>query len=269
MRERAPPRRCALSGSHAATTPPSPSHSSALLRRRVISDHGDYSGDYGLIEKWPSDLADVLTRVPMIAKVPGGVRSARVDALVQHLDVMATALALMRVAPRHTHFSVSQLPLLLGEAPPDLARAAFAEGGYPTTAPRSHEGNCADPVTGPGTCAPGLLYEPKAYQEWHEPMTVCNAVMVRTRDFKLVRRSDALDGDHDSELYDLTSDPRELVNLYGNASYAAQRAQLSEMLLRWLIQTSDVVSGQQDSPVEPDELPREMVNGAWPDTPGW
>ena len=26
------------------------------------ADHGDYAGDYGLVEKWPSGLEDVLTR---------------------------------------------------------------------------------------------------------------------------------------------------------------------------------------------------------------
>eukprot|EP01113_Clastostelium_recurvatum_P038107 TRINITY_DN5653_c0_g1_i1.p1 TRINITY_DN5653_c0_g1~~TRINITY_DN5653_c0_g1_i1.p1 ORF type:complete len:349 (+),score=60.44 TRINITY_DN5653_c0_g1_i1:37-1047(+) len=34
----------------------------------VMSDHGDYAGDYGLVEKWPSGLEDVLTRVPMLIR---------------------------------------------------------------------------------------------------------------------------------------------------------------------------------------------------------
>ena len=29
-----------------------------------FSDHGDWAGDYGLVEKWPSALDGVLTRVP-------------------------------------------------------------------------------------------------------------------------------------------------------------------------------------------------------------
>ena len=235
----------------------------------VLADHGDYAGDYGLVEKWPSGLEDVLVRVPLIAKVPGGARGQTLAGLVQHMDVMQTALDLMRAPARHTHFSVSLLPQLLGAAPPDMARAAFAEGGYPTTAPRSHEGNCADPVTGAGTCTPGTIYYPKAYQEWHEPLTVANAAMVRTHTHKLVRRSDVLDRDHDSELYDLAADPRELVNVYDNASYAGVRAQLSTMLLEWYMQTSDVVAGEAGSPVSPDELPRDMYEGSWPDTPGW
>ena len=235
----------------------------------VLADHGDYAGDYGLVEKWPSGLEDVLLRVPLLARVPGGARGQVSAGLVQHMDVMATALELMGAPARHTHSSVSLLPQLRGEAPPDMARAVFAEGGYPTTAPRSHEGNCADPVTGAGTCTPGAIYYPKAFQEWHEPLTVCNAAMVRTHAFKLIRRSDVLDRDHDSEMYDLVNDPLELVNVYANGSYAPQRAELSNQLLEWMMQTADVVAGEADSPVAPDELPREMVHGEWPETPGW
>ena len=36
------------------------------------SDHGDYAGDYGLVEKWPSGLESCLTHVPLIARMPGG-----------------------------------------------------------------------------------------------------------------------------------------------------------------------------------------------------
>ena len=36
----------------------------------VFSDHGDYAGDYGLVEKWPSGLEDVLTRVPLYVRAP-------------------------------------------------------------------------------------------------------------------------------------------------------------------------------------------------------
>ena len=43
---------------------------SASTNVAVWSDHGDYAGDYGLVEKWPSGLEDVLTRVPLIIRAP-------------------------------------------------------------------------------------------------------------------------------------------------------------------------------------------------------
>lgn len=35
------------------------------------SDHGDWAGDWGLVEKWPNAFDDDLTRVPLIIRRPG------------------------------------------------------------------------------------------------------------------------------------------------------------------------------------------------------
>jgi arylsulfatase A-like enzyme len=228
----------------------------------VLSDHGDYAGDYGLVEKWPSGLEDVLLRVPTIARVPGGLRGQVADGLIQHMDITPTILDLMNVTAQHVHAGVSQLPVLLGSEAPDLDRIVFAEGGYGTLEPRDLEGDCADPLKAPD-CNPGSIYYPKAYQEFHEPLTVCRSAMVRTGTHKLVRRSDVLDTDHDSELYDLAADPLELVNVYDNASYAGVRAELSEALFAWYLTTSDVIQMPFVSPYGADELPREMPSGNW------
>jgi choline-sulfatase len=65
----------------------------------VFADHGDYTGDYGLVEKWPSGLEvttilitasyftaeisflikDVLTRVPLLVRMPGGAENHVVE----------------------------------------------------------------------------------------------------------------------------------------------------------------------------------------------
>ena len=44
------------------------------------------------------------------------------------------------------------------------------------------------------------------------PLSVCRSVSVRNLTHKLVFRSDPLDRDHSSELYDLVADPYELSN---------------------------------------------------------
>ena len=232
----------------------------------VLSDHGDYGGDYGLVEKWPSGLEDVLTRVPLLAKVPGGVAGQATAALVQHMDVMPTILDVMGVPARHAHHGVSLLPVLRGAAAPDMARAVFAEGGYSSSTPRSFEGDCADALR--SLCDPAGIYYPKGVQEWHEKATVTSAAMVRTQTMKLIRRSDQLAADEGSELYDLARDPLELHNVYGNASYAPAAAELANLLLEWYIQTSDVVVEEQDGPYAPDELPRRMLPGNW-SGPAW
>lgn len=209
------------------------------------SDHGDYYGNYGLVEKWPSGLEDTLVRVPFIARVPGGVAGQVSDGLIQHMDLVPTLLDVMGVPAQHAHQGLSLLPLLQGQVPPDDTGrdAVFAEGGYSKALePMDLEGDCADPIRAAGDCDATGIYCPKAYQEWNEPLTVCRSVMVRTATHKLIQRSDPLDPDHDSELYDLVADPLELNNLYGNASYTSVQASLQLRLLQWYVQTSDLVS---------------------------
>ena len=36
-----------------------------------FSDHGDFAGDYGLVEKWSNAGEDIITRVPLIVRTPG------------------------------------------------------------------------------------------------------------------------------------------------------------------------------------------------------
>jgi len=65
----------------------------------VFADHGDYAGDYGLVEKWPSGLEDVLTRVPFLWRTPGGSRGTCYLSRVYHheseqeLDLCHTCLS--------------------------------------------------------------------------------------------------------------------------------------------------------------------------------
>ena len=49
---------------------------SASTNVAMWSDHGDYAGDYGLVEKWPSGLEDVLTRVPLLIRAPQSAMAA-------------------------------------------------------------------------------------------------------------------------------------------------------------------------------------------------
>lgn len=210
----------------------------------VFSDHGDYAGDYGLVEKWPSGLEDVLTRVPLIVRTPGGAENHVVQEMVQHMDIVPTLLALAGLNASHVHFAQDLSPQLFG-ARGDPSRLAFAEGGYSTHEPRDFEGRCSDSTTG---CAqPGAIYYPKEKQEQEVPLSVCRAAMVKSSTHKLVLRSDPQALDHYSELYDLQADPLEMHNVYGNVTYASAEAGLKTQLMLWLLQTSDVTPWHEDS----------------------
>ena len=104
----------------------------------VCSDHGDYAGDYGLVEKWPSGLEDCLTHVPLIARIPGGTPGHVSPELIELFDVMPTCLDLAGTKATHTHFARSLMPQLHGSAG-DPQRAAFTEGGYNTYEPQAFE----------------------------------------------------------------------------------------------------------------------------------
>jgi arylsulfatase A-like enzyme len=234
----------------------------------ITSDHGDYAGDFGLVEKWPSGLEDVLLRVPFIVRVPGSKPNQVIKAQIQHFDLVPTLLDVMNIKLQHVQFGISQLPLLLGTVIPDENRSVYAEGGYSSLEQRDFEGDCTDPLR--EECDPTSIYYPKGYQEWNEKITVCRSVMIRTLSYKLIRRSDPLDVDHDSELYDLINDPLELSNQYTNPAFATIRADLSERLLQWLLQTSsiNVLPFTNSSLVTStlnngDEIPRSMYFGNW------
>jgi choline-sulfatase len=208
-----------------------------------FSDHGDYAGDYGLVEKWPSGLEDALTRVPLVIRAPGMKRGHVVEELVELFDIMPTALDLAGVDCRHTHFARSLVPQLQGAAG-DPNRAAFAEGGYDTHEPHCFEGKAADGVAS----NPKGIYYPKGKQQQEHPGSVCRSTMIRTRTHKLVQRPDGQD-----ELYDLAADPAELNNLHGDPAHDSIQRQMEKRLLDWYVHTADVV------PFDPD--PRGLPPG--------
>ena len=209
----------------------------------VWADHGDYAGDYGLVEKWPSGLEDVLTRVPLLVRTPGGKMGQVVKTPVQLFDIVPTVLEIAGINLTHVQFGVSQLPQIMGK-PGDASRAVFAEGGYATNEPRDFEGDGEDENGGVGP--PSGIYYPKMLQQQQVPLSVCRAASVRTMTHKLVMRTDPQAADHYSELYDLVRDPLEERNVYNVAAYDTVQGQLKEKLFLWYMQTSDVTPWLED-----------------------
>lgn len=197
----------------------------------LFSDHGDWAGDYGLVEKWPSALDDTMTRVPFIARVPGMAHGHIVREPVELLDLMATVLDLAGIPAGHTHFARSLVPQLRGAAG-DPHRAVFAEGGYDPHEPHCFEGR---PGNGRIEQTPASIYYPKGRLQQEHPESVCRAAMIRTLHHKLIYRRAGV-----RELYDLTDDPRELHNVYGAREHRDVQDDLERGLLDWYLRTSDV-----------------------------
>jgi len=199
-----------------------------------FADHGDFTGDYGLVEKTQNTFEDCLTRVPFLVKPPAGVpvRPGVRDALVELIDMPATVEQLAGLAPTHSHFGRSLLPLIAGAT--EMGRdAVFCEGG------RLHgETQCMELES---NSTPTGLYEPRLAWQRQEGPEHTKAVMLRTREYKYVQRLYETD-----ELYDLRADPGELVNRIHDPALAPVLAQLKERLLRFYLETADAV------PLEPD-----------------
>ncbi len=207
----------------------------------VHSDHGEWAGDWGLVEKYSPGLDDTLTRVPLVIRTPGGKAGHVVEEPVELFDQMATILDLADIEAQHTHFARSLVPQLKG-APGDANRAVFAEGGIGLNEPHGLESSSWDPPK-------DNMYYGKVALQGKEPSTNARAAMIRTQSHKLVMRPET--GEH--ELYDLLADPQEMTNRYGQQSYQQAQQALESRLLDWYMRTSDVIPFETDNRGMPEK----------------
>jgi len=202
----------------------------------VLSDHGDFTGDYGLVEKAQNTFEDVLVNVPFIIKPPAwiNVKPRISDALVELIDFSATVEDITGIKPGHTHFGKSLLPLISGQT--DIHRdAVFCEGG------RLHgETQCMELDSGSSDNENGL-YWPRVNLQRSEGPEHTKAVMIRTEKYKYVRRFYEKD-----ELYDLGADPSELHNRIEDQTLSNVLSELKERLLTFYLETCDVVPLKTD-----------------------
>jgi arylsulfatase A-like enzyme len=196
-----------------------------------FSDHGDYTGDYGIVEKAQNTFQDCLVRVPFLMKPPAGVavRARTSEALVELIDFAATVEDLARIAPSHTHFGRSLLPLL-GGVVDEHRDAVFCEGGR-----LRGERHCME-LESTSAGAPEGLYHPRLRLQAREGGEHTKAVMCRSRRYKYVMRLYESD-----ELYDLENDPCEQDNRIDDSCLVTELATLKERLLRFYLETGDVV----------------------------
>ena len=210
----------------------------------LFSDHGDYTGDYGLVEKTQNTFEDCLTRVPFIVKPPrrphhpSSFRHGRCDALVELVDFAATVYDLAGIDPGYDHFGKSLVPLLTG-APGDHRDAVFSEGGRRRGETQAMELESTSAKEGSDSIG---LYSPRIrLQTTDDGPYHTKAAMCRTKTHKYVRRHDEQD-----ELYDLDEDPMEENNVVNEPAYQDVLLALRERLLSWYMETCDVVPRKTD-----------------------
>jgi arylsulfatase A-like enzyme len=198
-----------------------------------FSDHGDYTGDYGLVEKAQNLFEDCLTRVPFIMKPPlswGSCRGVR-KALVELVDFPATVYELAGIKPGYSHFGRSLLPLLAADGP--HREVVFCEGGR-----LAAEEHCKET----GSDLAYDLYAPRVGLQRGDDIANGKGLMCRTARYKLVTRLY-----EDDEFYDLEQDPGETRNLIRDPAYQGVIAGLVDLTRRFLLETADVVPHRHEA----------------------
>ena len=192
-----------------------------------FTDHGEYLGDYGLVEKWAAGQHDCLLHNPMIASVPGGAEHNKAVSFVELIDLVPTLLELAEVEAQHSHFGRSLTPLLV-DGSVSHRDAAFSEGGFLTEEePRFERG--------------GFPYDLKAAVQHEDPASNGKVVTVRTERWTYCHRLYEA-----NELYDRRADPHQLRNLAGRSEHSAIEAGLRERVLDWMLATADEVPWVED-----------------------
>ncbi|GAA1488714.1 sulfatase-like hydrolase/transferase [Brachybacterium sacelli] len=188
----------------------------------VLSDHGDFTGEYGLQRKGAA-MPDVLMRIPLGFAGPGIASQVR-DEPVSIIDVLPTlAERLTGQIPAGVQ-GRSLDPLLRGEdAPAAEFGSILGELGYGGV---SYTETDRPPLHFP--------YEGASFDE-------LNSVTLGGEMRMLVRGRHKLvvdDRGHDT-LHDLEADPFEIHDLAADPGHQQVRAELHRDLVRWMMRAAD------------------------------
>ena len=201
-----------------------------------FADHGEYLGDFGLIEKWPSGMDRCITADPLILSGGGLPAGQRCSSMVELIDILPTVLDLAGVSAPHRHFGRSLVPLIENPGR-EHRRYAFTEGGFSDWEESQLE-------------RPSFPYDLKGAIQHEEPRSVGRAVAVRDERWTYVWRLY-----EPPELYDRRADPAETVNVAGQPEVIVVEQTMKDALLRWEVETSDVIPFDADPRMPLVDLP--------------
>lgn len=203
-----------------------------------FSDHGDYTGDHGVVEKAQNTFEDCLVRVPLLIKPPKdfAVDPGVTDSLTELVDFYATAMSFAGVRPAHTQFGKDLREVLADRKQPNRSYVC-CEGGR--TSGEIHCDEFHDAAHKNMN-----LYNPywPRISAQTDPAAHGKGTMLRTERYKYVMRLYEKD-----ELYDLSADPEEHCNRVDDPELSSVLAQMRYQLMTWLSETADIVPFDFDS----------------------
>lgn len=199
-----------------------------------FTDHGEYLGDHGMIEKWPSGVSDSLTREPLIVGGGGLAQGVVYDEMVEMVDLLPTVLQMAGIGEYFPHCGRSICDVLVKGGRDDEGHVikhrdfAFSEGGFLLS---------EEPLL---EQAP-YPYDIKAALQHEDTTLVGKAVSIRDKEWTFVYRLY-----EPPELYSRKDDPQELHNLAEVPEYGPVRRRMEANVLRWMVESSDFLPYQKD-----------------------
>ncbi|KAL1644722.1 hypothetical protein SLS58_004183 [Diplodia intermedia] len=201
-----------------------------------FTDHGEFLGDYGLIEKWPSGVNEQLTHEPLIVGGAGLPQGKAYGEMAEMVDLVPTMLQLASVDESYMHFGKSLVDAMhaagRGEVLPHKQHA-YTEGGFLLN---------EEPLLEQGP----FPYDIKSALQHNDTALVGKSVAVRDKEWTYVYRLYEPD-----ELYHRRNDSYEINNLAASPDHQHVRAKMRETVLQWMMETSDVIPWYKD-PRAPD-----------------
>lgn len=199
------------------------------------TDHGEYLGDHGMIEKWPSGVSEVLSREPLIMGGCGLPQGKVVDDMCEMVDLLPTVFQMCGIEQTFAHNGVSLLPAVMHHRP-HPKKYAYTEGGFLTS---------EEPLL---EQAP-YPYDIKSVLQHEDVECVGKATAIRSKKWTYVYRLY-----EPPELYDRESDLQELHNLAAEPAYASVVRDLHAEMFRWMVETADTIPLQPDPRLPTVEL---------------
>jgi arylsulfatase A-like enzyme len=193
-----------------------------------FTDHGEYLGDHGLIEKWPAGLSNTLVQEPLIIGGAGLPENKTVSSMTEMVDFVPTVLELTGVGEHFPHNGKSWIPVLVGDAT-EHKQYAFSEGGFLLK---------EEPLL---EQAP-FPYDIKAGLQHEDTSLVGKAISLRDEKFTCIYRLY-----EPAELYDRIGDPHEMHNLAGEEDFRTLVDRYEKVILKWLVNGSDFLPWQKDN----------------------
>lgn len=190
------------------------------------SDHGDFAGEHGAVEKWDTMFYDCLVKVPLILRYPGRIKSGlRTSILTENIDIAPTILDLCGMEIPNWMHGKSLCDVIDGITQTHR-KEVFCEGGMEDSAllkslPYSDAHYVSDST---------YFWKQKTMIDY--PFTMMRSKMIRTEKWKLIYRVNGI-----KELYDLEKDPHELQDVSNAFENKDIIIELIERLLLWCIRT--------------------------------